>query len=151
VMKKAGAYLVPTLATYAALGDEAAKLNLPGTVVQKLAKVAQLGIEAIRIAKAAGVPIAFGTDLLGQMHARQSSEFALRLPAMAPAEILQSATRVGAELIGQSGKLGVIAPGAAADLLVVDGDPTRDLAPLLSPERGLLAVMKGGRFYRNRL
>ena len=45
------------------------------------------GLEAIRIAKAAGIPIAFGTDLLGQMHARQSMEFGLRLPAMTPAEI----------------------------------------------------------------
>ena len=114
-------------------------------------RVRQQGIEAIRIAKAAGVPIAFGTDLLGNMQPRQSSEFALRLPAMTPAEILQSATSVAAALIGQAGKLGVIAPGAAADLLVVAGDPTKDLAPLQAPERGLLAVMKGGRFYRNRL
>jgi imidazolonepropionase-like amidohydrolase len=45
----------------------------------------------------------------------------------------------------------VIAPGAAADLLVVAGDPTRDLTPLQAPERGLLAVMKSGNFYRNRL
>jgi len=150
-MKKAGAYLVPTLATYAALGEEALNLNLAEKTIQKLARVGRKGIEAIRIAKAAGVPIAFGTDLLGHMHARQSSEFGLRRAAMSPAEILQSATSVGAELIGQSGKLGVIAPGAAADLLVVAGDPTRDLAPLQAPERGLLAVMKGGRFYRNRL
>jgi len=150
-MRKAGAYLVPTLATYAALGEEALNLKLPQKTMQKLARVGRKGIEAIRIAKAAGVPIAFGTDLLGHMHARQSSEFGLRLAAMSPAEILQSATSVGAELIGQSGKLGVIAPGAAADLLVVAGDPTRDLAPLQAPERGLLAVMKAGRFYRNRL
>ena len=150
-MKECGATLVPTLATYAALGEEAPNLNLPANAIQKLERVRQQGIEAIRIAKAAGVPIAFGTDLLGNMQPRQSSEFALRLPAMTPAEILQSATSVAAALIGQAGKLGVIAPGAAADLLVVAGDPTKDLAPLQAPERGLLAVMKGGRFYRNRL
>jgi len=150
-MRKAGSFLVPTLATYAALSDNAATLKLPEKTTQKLAQVRLQGIEAIRIARAAGIPIAFGTDLLGHMHERQSSEFGLRLPAMSPAEILQSATRVGAELIGQSGKLGVIAPGAAADLLVVAGDPSKDLAPLQTPERGLLAVMKAGRFYRNRL
>jgi imidazolonepropionase-like amidohydrolase len=150
-MKECGAYLVPTLATYAALSDDSAGLGLSSDAVKKLQKVENQGVEAIRIAKAAGVPIAFGTDLLGTMHARQSSEFTLRLPAMTPVEILRSATSVAAELIGQEGKLGVIAPGAAADLLVVDGDPTRDLAPLQAPERGLLAVMKGGTFYSNRL
>lgn len=150
-MKAAGAYLVPTLATYAALAAEAARLGLTPEMLAKLKRVESLGVEAIRIAKSAGIPIAFGTDLLGHMQAFQSMEFGLRLPAMKPAEILQSATSVGAELIGQSGKLGVIAPGAMADLIVVPGDPTKDLAPLQKPEKGLLAVMKSGRFYKNRL
>jgi imidazolonepropionase-like amidohydrolase len=150
-MKECGAYLVPTLATYAALGEESLKLHLPANAIHKLGKVRRQGVDAIRIAKAAGVPIAFGTDLLGDMHSRQSTEFALRLPAMTPAGILQSATSVAAELLGQAGTLGVIEAGAAADLLVAAGDPTRDLAPLRAPERGLLAVMKSGRFYRNRL
>ena len=150
-MKECGAYLVPTLATYSALGEEAPNLNLPSSAIKKLERVRQQGIEAIRIAKAAGVPIAFGTDLLGNMQARQSTEFGLRLAAMTPAEILRSATSVAAELIGQAGKLGVIAEGAIADLLVVEGDPTRDLAPLQAPARGLRAVMKGGRFYKNLL
>jgi imidazolonepropionase-like amidohydrolase len=118
---------------------------------EKLERVRHQGVEAIRIAKSAGVPIAFGTDLLGHMHARQSTEFALRLPAMSPAEVLQSATSVAAEVLNRTGKLGVIEKGAAADLLVIDGDPTRDLAPLQAPDKGLLAVMKAGRFYRNAL
>jgi len=150
-MKEAGAFLVPTLATYAACSAESAKLGFSPEMLTKLDRVKSRGIEAIRLAKSAGIPIAFGTDLLGHMHAFQSMEFGLRLPAMKPAEILQSATSVGAELIGQSGKLGVIAPGATADLLVVAGDPTKDLSPLQKPEKGLLAVMKAGRFYRNRL
>ena len=150
-MKACGAYLVPTLATYAALSEESLKLRLPANAIHKLEKVRRQGVDAIRIAKAAGVPIAFGTDLLGDMHSRQSTEFALRLPAMTPAGILQSATSVAAQLLGQAGKLGVIAPGAAADLLVADGDPARDLAALQAPERGLLAVMKAGRFYKNKL
>jgi imidazolonepropionase-like amidohydrolase len=150
-MKECGAYLVPTLATYAALDAEAGNLKLPLNQIEKLRRVQQQGVAAIRIAKAAGVPVAFGTDLLGSMQARQSTEFGLRLPAMTPAEILRGATSIAAELIGQAGKLGVIAPGAVADLLVVAGDPTKDLAPLQAPERGLLAVMKAGRFYKNRL
>ena len=126
-------------------------MDLSQYQIQKLKRVQNRGIEAIRIAKAHGIPIAFGTDLLGQMHERQSSEFGLRLPAMTPVEILRSATSIGAELIGQEGRLGLIEPGAAADLIVSAGDPARDLAPLQAPEKGLLAVMKAGRFYRNRL
>ncbi|HEX2651187.1 MAG TPA: amidohydrolase family protein [Burkholderiales bacterium] len=149
-MKTEGAYLVPTLATYSALAADA-NLGLTPEMLEKLERVKARGVDAIRRAKAEGIPIAFGTDLLGHMHAFQSEEFGLRLPAMKPAEILQSATSVGAELVGQSGKLGVIAPGAAADLIVAAGDPLKDLAPLRKPEKGLLAVMKAGRFYRNRL
>ena len=148
-MKACGAYLVPTLATYSAISADANNLGLPANILEKLERVAQQGVQAISIAKAAGVPIAFGTDLLGHMHARQSTEFALRSPAMAPAEILQSATSVAAGVLGQAGKLGVIEKGAAADLLVLEGDPARDLAPLRAPETGLLAVMKAGQFYRN--
>jgi imidazolonepropionase-like amidohydrolase len=150
-MKECGAYLVPTLATYAALAQEAGSLGLAPLLREKLQRVQDRGVEAIRIAKAAGVPIAFGTDLLGAMHARQTSEYALRRPAMTPVEILQSATCVAAELLGRSGELGAVEPGALADLLVLEGDPTRDLAPLEAPEKGLAAVMKGGRFYLNRL
>jgi imidazolonepropionase-like amidohydrolase len=150
-LKACGAYLVPTLATYAALEREANARLSPGQR-EKLRRVSDRGVQAIRIAKAEGVPIAFGTDLLGEMHALQSTEYALRAPAMTPVEILQSATSVAAELLGQSGRLGVVAPGAFADLLVVEGDPTRDLAALRAPEEGLLAVMKAGRFYKkNRL
>ena len=92
-MKKHGASLVPTLATYAALADEGAAPGLAGRRCWPSSSVcASAACEAIRIAQAEGVPIAFGTDLLGHMHARQSREFALRAPAMTPVEILQSAT-----------------------------------------------------------
>ena len=150
-MKACGAYLVPTLATYAAIADEGVNLGWTDAMFEKLERVRHQGVEAIRIARASGVPIAFGTDLLGQMHARQSTEFALRLPAMSASEILQCATGVAAEVLNQAGKLGVVEKSAVADLLVVDGDPTRDLSPLQAPGKGLQAVMKAGRFYKNSL
>ncbi len=150
-MKQHGAFLVPTLATYAAFADPSVVADRTPLLRAKLQRVQTQGIRAIAIAKAEGIPIAFGTDLLGAMHGRQTTEYALRLPAMTPAEILRSATSVAADLLGESGRIGVVAPGALADLLVVEGDPTRDLAPLQAPEWGLRAVMKDGRFYLNRL
>jgi len=53
--------------------------------------------------------------------------------------------------VNLSGKSGVIAPGAYADLIVVDGDPIRDLNLLQEQGRHLAAIMQGGRFHKNTL
>lgn len=148
VMKQEGAWLVPTLVTYAALGDEGRKLGWSDAMLAKLARVRDQGIEAIRIAKAHGVAIAFGSDLLGAMHPRQNEEFGLRKAALSATEILQSATASAARLMGQEGRLGRLVAGAWADLLIVDGDPTRDIELLARPETSLHLIMKAGRIYR---
>jgi imidazolonepropionase-like amidohydrolase len=151
VMKSHGAYLVPTLATYAALADEGQRLGWSAEMLRKLADVAERGIEAVRIARAEGVPIVFGTDLLGHMHARQNGEFSLRAPAVPPVELLQSATIVAARLMRQEGRIGQLTAGAWADLLVVDGDPMRDAAVLSDPQAAIRLLMKGGRVIVDRL
>ena len=144
VMKSEGAYLVPTLATYAMLAEEGKRLGWSDEMLGKLDRVKDAGTRAIAIAKAEGIPIAFGTDLLGAMHAHQSIEWRLRSGVQTPVEILQSATTVAAKLLNQEGKLGVIAPGAHADLLVIDGDPTEDITLLCDPEKAIVGVMKAG-------
>ena len=151
VMKAHGAYLVPTLSTYAALADEGARLGWSAEMLDKLARVQDRGIEAVRIAQAEGVPVVFGTDLLGHMHDRQSGEFALRLQAMGPVQALQSATIVAARLMRAEADIGHLQPGARADLLLVDGDPTTSLAMLTAPETGIRLLMQGGRTVRQSL
>lgn len=150
-MKRCGAFLVPTLATYAALADEGQRLGWSPAMLAKLQQVADRGVQAVRIAHAEGVPIAFGTDLLGHMHARQNTEFALRAPALPPLEMLQGATAVAARLMGRERDLGVVAPGALADLLIVDGDPSASLDMLVAPETGIRLLMQGGRVVVDRL
>ncbi len=125
-MKRHGAYFVPTLATYAALAEEGERLGWSPAMLEKLAQVRSRGSDAIVLAMAEGVPVVLGTDLLGHMHERQSSEFLLRSGLMSPVQVLQSATIQAARLMRQEGRIGQIVPGAWADLLVVDGDPTRD-------------------------
>jgi len=120
-------------------------------MLDKLDRVRQQGVDAIRIARDAGVRIGFGTDLLGEMHADQSLEFTLRAPAMPPAELLRSATAVNAELIGRPGVLGVVAPGAMADVIVVDGDPLHDLTLLQGQGEHLRLIMKAGTVYKDDL
>jgi len=97
----------------------------------------------------AGVPMAYGTDCGGQLHPQQSEEFILRgrvLPAMT---VIKSATSVAARLLRMEGQVGCIAPGAFADLIVVDGDPLENLALLTEQGRYLLAIMKEGTFVKN--
>ena len=147
-MKRHGAYLVPTLVTYAALAAEGARLGWVPEMLDKLERVRERGIEALRLALSEGVPVVFGTDLLGRMHDQQSTEFDLRLQAMGPVQALQSATIEAARLMRAEGDIGQLRPGAWADLLVVDGDPTVDLSMLTRPETGIRLLMQGGRSVR---
>jgi imidazolonepropionase-like amidohydrolase len=150
-MKAHGAFLVPTLSTYAALAEEGASLGWPAAMLDKLALVQDRGLDAMRIARAEGVPIVFGTDLLGRMHGRQNGEFALRAGVMPPLEALQSATFTAAQLLRQEGRLGAVVPGAWADLLLVEGEPEAGLEMLAAPERGIRLLMQGGRILRDAL
>lgn len=151
VMAEHGAYLVPTLATYDALHRSGASLGWTTEMMEKLERVRNQGLAAIRTARAAGVKIGFGTDLLGEMQVHQSSEFTLQSMATLAPEILRSATHVNAELMGQAGKLGVIAPGAYADLAVVDGNPLEDLSLLQEQGKSLPLIMKAGVLHKNEL
>lgn len=151
VMKAQGSFFVPTLATYAALASQGERLGWSAAMLDKLRRVADRGLQALRIALAEGVPVVFGSDLLGHMHARQNSEFALRAPAMPPLALLQSATHTAARLIGCERELGLLAPGAHADLLIVDGDPAAGLEMLAAPETGIRLLMQGGRVVFDRL
>jgi imidazolonepropionase-like amidohydrolase len=150
-MKEEGAFLVPTLVTYAALGDEGARLGWSESMLAKLERVRHRGVEAIALARAEGVPVVFGTDLLGHMHGRQNEEFALRLPVQSPAEILQGATAVAARLLRAEGQVGTLAAGALADVLLVDGDPTQSVAMWADPATGIRLLMQGGRIVRSSL
>jgi len=147
----AGAYVVPTLVTYDALERFGADLGLPPVSLEKLQVVRAAGVQSLEILNAAGVSIGFGTDLLGAMQEHQSREFAIRAEVLSPAEILRSATSVNAALLNAEGDLGVVAPGASADLLVVDGNPLADLGLLEHQGEHLPVIMKDGRFVKRTL
>jgi len=151
VMKTEGAFLVPTLATYAALADEGERLGWSAQMLDKLATVSARGIESVQLAVSEGVPVVFGTDLLGHMHERQSGEFDLRAPAMSPVQMLQSATFTAAQLLREEGRLGELTAGAWADVLLVEGDPTRELSMLTKPEQGVRVIVQAGREVKNTL
>jgi len=150
-MARKGAFLVPTLIAYDSMRRRGREYGLSEYSLQKNEVVLAAGLHSVELARNAGVKIGFGTDLLGQLQNDQCREFLIRAELMKPAEIIHSATIVNAEILQRAGELGELKPGAYADLLVVDGDPLADLNLFQDEGRHLSAIMKGGRFYKNRL
>jgi len=148
LFKQRGAYLVPTLMA----GDFVARIaNGPDNFFTpaQTAKAREAGpkmLDMARRAHAGGVKIAFGTDSGVSAHGDNAGEFALLVRAgMTPLEAVQSATVVAAEHLQLSGEIGSIAPGKAADMVAVRGDPLRDVRVL---ER-VSFVMKDGRVWKD--
>jgi imidazolonepropionase-like amidohydrolase len=150
-MAGTSAYAVPTMATIFALLDEGAALGLPPVSMEKLHMVSDHALSGLEIMKRAGVRMGLGTDLLGALHTRQSSEFELRARVLPAIDILRSACAINAEILGQEGRLGCIAEGSFADLLLVDGDPLADVTVLGGAGENLAVVMTAGRFHKRTL
>ncbi len=148
LMRDRGAYLVPTLATYDALAREGVEAGLPLSMRAKVDDVLQAGLHALELAAAAGVQLVYGSDLLGVMHRHQLNEFAIRGTVQRPIDVIRAATFNAAKLFQMEGEIGVVSPGARADLLLVDGNPLEDLGVLQKPERYLKVIMSNGDLVR---
>ena len=123
LMAEKGMFLIANLIAYYAMKERAAEYGMTAEMLEKNDLVIEGGLRSLEICKRAGVPVAFGTDLLGQLQVDQSREFLLRSEVLSPLEIVRAATLTGAKVLRQEGKLGCLKPGAFADLLVIDGDP----------------------------
>jgi imidazolonepropionase-like amidohydrolase len=139
-----GAVAVPTQVTYEYLTTEGPAMGFPPESVAKVDVVRKAGMEALAILREAGVTMAYGTDLLGGMHRHQSEEFVIRGRVLPAQMVIASATFIAAKLCRMEGRIGTVAPGAFADLIVVDGDPLRDLSLLTGQGAHLPLIMKGG-------
>jgi imidazolonepropionase-like amidohydrolase len=152
LMAESGAFLDPTFISLAQRIESASETQLPSSIVDNLTQTISRGQQVYSWAKKYNVPIAFGTDLWGPLAQKsQVREFEMRLKLDSPANVIRSATSVNAELLMQKGKLGTIAPGAYADLLVIEGDPLTDLTAMLDPKNNLKLIMKDGELYKNEL
>jgi imidazolonepropionase-like amidohydrolase len=128
-MAQAGAFLVPTLATYDAMDRRGAELGLAAVSIAKNREVLDSGRRAVELARAAGVRVGFGTDLMGALEDEQLTGLRLQVEVDGAALALQSVTSVNADLLRRP-DLGRVQVGAIADLLIVDGNPFDEPAVL---------------------
>jgi imidazolonepropionase-like amidohydrolase len=141
LMKQRGTWLVPTLSAIE-LGERLEKAGqLPPALAEKVRFVAGRARESCRLAAAAAVRIALGTDAGVGRHGTNGHEFALmRACGLEPMQAIVAGTSGAATLLGRERDIGSIAVGKAADLVAVAGDPLGDLARLEHPD----VVIKAG-------
>jgi len=145
-MKEHGTYLVPTLYLGDWMIDNAGLTRLPPPLLAKAQEVIPAARKNIAHAFASGVKVAFGTDAAVYPHGLNAHEFAVMVRlGLTPLQAIQAATLNAADLLGWSGKVGTLEPGAWADIVAVDGDPVKDVTTL---ER-VKFVMKGGEVVKN--
>ena len=143
-MADAGCWLVPTLTVIEDVLRLAAAGELPAHAAAKAEQLRPRFGEAVAIARAHGVPIALGSDLLLRaQHGRNLEEIHhLRRAGMTPEEALLTATVRGAELCGVADDRGTLAPGKRFDAIVLDRDPG-DLSLFAQPG-AVTGVFRGG-------
>jgi len=146
-----GAYVVPTLIIIEQLVEMGRELGFPPQSQEKAEYAWKQAIAGLDIMRSAGVKMVYGTDLLGTTYSRQCREFTLRSQVFTPLEMLRQATSIAAEMMMMEGKIGCIAPGACADLLVVDGDPLKDISLVADNGRHLRTIVRAGQVIRNDL
>ncbi|MFD5385222.1 amidohydrolase family protein [Streptomyces sp. NPDC127074] len=121
-MAAAGAYLIPTLITYDAMSRRGAGLGLDAPTCEKNRIVTEKGLESLALAADAGVPIGFGTDLMGELEDEQSHGIRLQVGALGVLATLRSLTSVNADAI-QRPDTGRLRRDSVADLVFLPGDP----------------------------
>jgi len=140
-MARKGIYLDPTLYHLEWYAEHGAALDYGPGYKERLAALQKEQFASLRLAREAGVKIACGSDAVYSMHGENAQKLIwLTRAGLTPVEALRAATTTNAELLGLEREIGRIAPGFAADLIAVSGDPTRDITAVAR----VVFVMKSG-------
>ena len=148
-IKDAGAFLVPTLVTYEMISRMGKSLGIPDNNVRKINEARDQGLQALAIAKKLGVKIASGSDLLGPMQRYKGMELELKARVLGPMGAIVATTKTNAELLKKEKDLGTIEAGKLADLILVQGDPLKDITVFQQYQEKITLIIQGGRVYKN--
>jgi imidazolonepropionase-like amidohydrolase len=145
-LKKNGTYLVPTLFLGEYMEKNMDRSDVPEFSKQKMRDVMAAMRKNVGKAFAAGVKVALGTDAAVYPHGLNAGEFHVYVQlGMTPLAAIQTATVNASDLLGSKFNVGTLEPGKFADVIAVDGDPTKDVTIL----EHVKFVMKGGAVYKN--
>ena len=151
-IKENNVYVVPTLSAGELIAERAKELGLEDDTLKKVKEVNSYRDKAIEYCSKAGVKMGLGCDLHGHENLKtQGRELWLRGQIQKPIEVLRSATTINAEIIQMKNRLGVIKENALADLLIIKGDPLKDLSIFIHSEENILLLIKDGEIKNSRL
>jgi len=146
LMKEHGTYLVPTVYVGYFVEQHGKEMKLPPRLIEKARRINAQKRECLSRAIKAGVKIAYGTDAAVFPHGQNAADFRYLVElGMTPMQAIQTATIRAADVLGQSGKLGDLAPDKLADVIAVSSDPLKDVSVL----EHVTFVMKGGVVYKS--
>ncbi|MBV9403952.1 MAG: amidohydrolase family protein, partial [Acidobacteriaceae bacterium] len=147
LMAERGTYFDPNFLVLHNYLEKLDQFNFPEGTAAKLEKGLAPTADVLRRARKQNVKVVLGTDAVAGADGRNAEEFIYRVKdgGDTPRQALLSGTSVAAESLGLAGKAGVIAPGADADLVAVEGNPLEDITAV----RRIVFVMKSGKVYRN--
>lgn len=146
----AGCIATPTLVAYEGLHREGKAFGFGDAEYAKIAVVRDGGLKSLEYMRDAGLPMAYGTDLLGQLRKYGGLNFGLLAQVLTPQEILRGMYEAGARLCRMEGQIGTLAAGARANLIAVEGDPLTDITLLGRPEETIRLVTMNGTIRRDR-
>jgi imidazolonepropionase-like amidohydrolase len=149
LMKECGTYLVPTMVASVMLSLKGEELGLSPEFIRKIKQARDKAETSLAIAVAHGVKIGSGSDLLGPLQVHDGMELELQGRIMGPMGALIAATRINAEIIRREKDLGTLEAGKLADLVLVKGDPLKDLGLFQDWRDNLTLIMQGGRVCKN--
>jgi imidazolonepropionase-like amidohydrolase len=145
MLRKTPTWYVPTLYTTQVVPHDPL---VPASQRERERRIGEAQFTGFRKALAAGLSIGLGSDVPVIPHGQNARELSFRVSlGETPMHAIVSATRVNAEILGWSDRVGTVEPGKLADLVAVPGDPLRDVT--LTERVGF--VMKGGVVYRDEL
>jgi len=153
LMQEKNAYLVPTLNAPYQIIKGGVKRGVPRYAVEKSKAVMKSHFQSVRRAYQSKIPIAMGTDAGTPFncHGENLKEMELLVKAgMTPMEAIVATTKTASEVLDLEKKIGTLEKGKLADLVVVNGDPLKDIR-FLQNKDNILVVMKEGCFYKNQL
>ena len=147
-----GAYIVPTMVDHLRAGrDWAASSDFRRRARKRPSTRSSRRCRAWTRCAAPASRSASAPTCWARTYEQECREFTLRSEVFSPLEILRQATSINAEMMMMQGQIGCVAPGAYADLLVVDGDPLKDISLLAANGRNLRAIVRAGEIVKNEL